>query len=146
MSKLNLTEKELSYLAGLIDGEGSIGCYKNGNNSIVIKLSFGHTSKLLLDWFTVKLSDFGNVYWRESQRKNWKPAWHWVSQARKAEVILRATRKYLVIKGEQADLALAVLDATPKQLTLMTEERRNFYSFAMNKSKELNAKGINLSN
>ena len=106
----------LGYLAGLIDGEGTIGIKtqfargssKNPSHSIVV--SVVNTDARLMLWLGEVVG--GRVYGPRADKRNTarghKPRWDWTIFGGNAERLLIAIRPYLVIKGEQADLAIGM--------------------------------------
>ena len=105
---------KLPYLAGIIDGEGCIyvrvgkigGRRRTRQYQIVLTIT--NTSKKLAMWLKNEF-DCGNVnvFPREGNRR---PAWlaHWSTQC--AANILRRVLSYLVIKKNQAKLAIKLAD------------------------------------
>lgn len=107
-----------AYLAALIDGEGTISI---GGHSAKLKsgelrprfdlqINVANTDIRLMKWLT---SVFGFNYYTLSQNKNIrsrKPCYQWKVSGRKSqEQFLLAVIPYLVMKKEQAKLALEFL-------------------------------------
>lgn len=97
---------EWSYLAGIVDGEGSFYvCYDKRNDNYFLEMSVANTARSLIDWLkehfggTERLSG-------QSRRKGCPSQWAWVVRGRKAEPIILRIFPCLVIKRRQADLAL----------------------------------------
>ncbi len=89
-----------AYVAGIIDGEGSI--YSRRRNP---HLSVGNTSRALIDELA-KLG--GYVHNRKPGRSlGTKPGWDWVVCGETAAIILSTCLPYLLIKR---DLAISVLE------------------------------------
>lgn len=100
-------EAELAYLAGIVDGEGSIFIAKNSarlQGSYTLRLSVTSTDRVLIDWIHARFG--GNTC---SQRKpnRWSPAYHWRLSGPHAKQLLEAIGPYLVIKRVKADWAIA---------------------------------------
>jgi hypothetical protein len=96
------TNEEWAYLAGIVDGEGSIGLYINSNGHQPT-ISVGQKREILIDWILerfpgtkVVLENYGIYRWTTSARKHLIP-------------ILEGIRPYLVMKGPQADIVLEYL-------------------------------------
>ena len=108
------TETEISYLAGIIDGEGYIGIdssYKRKNkpHNYQVRIGIANTNIKLLNW--VK-SIFGGWVGKKGKPKksNHKQSYEWRLQAKKAEEIIKMIYPYLIIKKEQATIALKFRD------------------------------------
>lgn len=110
----NLTVAQAAYIAGLIDGEGSI-YVKRCRKWLQAIISIGNTDRRCLD-FCYEVLQAGNVKFWQPSRKNRrpirsnKPLYSWYVGSR-AEVlgIIKAIYPYLQIKKEQADAVLELL-------------------------------------
>src|ERR1019366_7280555 len=119
---LKMSDKAMyGYAAGLVDGEGTItvcrseydSVVKNRNNKVYhhigfhVKVSIKNTDERLMKWLQ---SRFGGEYYTDesSLKKNptWKPSFVWHHAAKDKEPFLLAILPYLIIKKEQAILAL----------------------------------------
>lgn len=94
-----------AWAAGIVDGEGCIYLisYKNRrtNKAKYLRLVVGNIDPRML----VKLRElFGGTV--RSQKSSTRPMWIWSICCRQAEVAIRAILPWLVIKREQADVAL----------------------------------------
>ena len=99
----NLTEVEKAYIAGLIDGEGSIymkrnkGCYG-------IELSITLTSRKLIDWLNQRFSAHVIPHKEDPEHKQ---AWKWNTCSQKvAPKFLKLILPYLILKRKQALLLI----------------------------------------
>jgi hypothetical protein len=115
---------KLAYLAGIIDGEGSICAYKTypaGYNRYVnpsyrCVLSICNTRKELLDWIDENFSNLNSgqkKYERTIFKKNCrkdakikKYIYEWVVQGHRLADVLTQVFPYLVLKKRQAELAI----------------------------------------
>lgn len=100
----------LGYLAGLIDGEGTITIgtvvsRSSGLLSHMLTLGINGTEQKLMHWLS---SNVGGAVHSRSRggQPHWKPLHYWKVNAVNAAAVLTAVRPLLVIKGEQADVAL----------------------------------------
>ena len=98
----------LSYLAGIIDGEGSISISKmrtqSGNTSHRMVLCVSNTNDKMIDWLYEKFG--GSVCYRPPVGCRKKDCWAWSLQGREAEELLRVVRDYSICKREEIDVAL----------------------------------------
>lgn len=106
MEKLN--SNKWSYLAGLVDGEGTI-CIsqsqnKNGTTIFNIYLKVANTSLVLMQWL---ISNFGGQYHVSHAREGCKIQYAWSPKGKtnRKEVLLNIL-PFLVIKRAQAIIAL----------------------------------------
>jgi hypothetical protein len=118
-----LEEKEqLAYLAGLIDGEGSIIIHRyksqypknrgNGRKSypdktprFVVDVTISMTDKSTVNW--IKTFFGGHVAVRQDRRKpTYRTIYRWGLRANKAVALTKKVRPYLITKARQADLII----------------------------------------
>ena len=106
-----------SYLAGLIDGEGCISIVRSLRSktdgrthyyNYVLQLDVFNSSTKLMKWL---VQYFGGVYYTRDRSSDWKNASNWrpKGRANRREVLL-GVLPYLVVKREQAIIALKYLD------------------------------------
>lgn len=140
-----MTSEELSYLAGIIDGEGSIGLYKttsspNDRHSISLRLQIANTSRPMLDWVLSK-TGIGSIRNKEACSLTRRQAWVWSATSKQAVEIIRQIRPYLIIKAPQADVVIALWELERslgvKQGTKPSPELQAFRFQAAIKVKEL---------
>ena len=102
---------KLAYLAGLIDGEGCIGIAatfdKRSSRSRAYfgRLYVSNTDIRLMAWLQEHCGGRVNAMPRKSQ-PTWKTGYKWELQGANAELVLRATLPYLVLKRRQAETLL----------------------------------------
>lgn len=111
-----MKERHWSYLAGLIDGEGTIQINKT-KKSFSIRVKIGNTDVRIMHWL---IEHFGGVYYTETRSsEKHRVLYQWrIKGSKNTENLLLGLLPYLVIKGEQAKIALRYLGATT------TEERQ----------------------
>jgi|SRR3990172_5298428 len=100
----DLTIPQAAYMAGLIDGEGSIMIYRRGKGA-AMRVTVANTSRVLLDWCS-ETCGVGNIVTTKPKREQHKPGGMWLVNSQAAASLLQQIRPYLVIKAKQADLAL----------------------------------------
>ena len=100
---------ELSYLAGLIDGEGCISIVKTTVDKDLksprfrLRLTITNTNKALMDWLASLgwcILDKGN------KNPRWKNCWQAVLNDRRAANLIRELKPLFRVKGDEADVAL----------------------------------------
>lgn len=104
----------LAYVAGLIDGDGSVGvaCQKRGSQqdrwSYYASVTIGMTEpgKPILEWIHQEWG--GSLHPHKVAGERECPAWQWRVSGDKAVAILRMLLPHLKLKAPQARLALEV--------------------------------------
>jgi hypothetical protein len=105
------TEPERAYLAGLIDGEGSIfATFRESDQCTTVRVNICNTDARLIDWVAARWRGRQSVTDRVKYEQ--KPIHRWDADGSNAVEILRAALPYLVIKREQADLAFQLIATT----------------------------------
>lgn len=100
---IKLTETQKAYIAGVIDGEGCICLYKS-NSRHILCVSFTSTDKRLIAYLS-KLLDWNFAYTKPKNRI-WKTSYRLQAMDSRSERALKDILPYLIIKREQAELAL----------------------------------------
>ena len=101
-----LTNTDLAYLAGIIDGEGSIGIYARakGSSNYFLKLMIANTSEPLIKWIRTRFG--GATVFTRYDNPAHRPTWNITIYQQHVADVLRACRPYMVAKADQADLAI----------------------------------------
>jgi hypothetical protein len=108
------TEREivLAYLAGFVDGEGSICVISESKaRPYVPKLAVTNTNVDVLEMFN---DAFGHgktrirIWEKESRKENWKPCYIWSVTKRRAAEVIKELYPFLRLKKKQADIALRI--------------------------------------
>ena len=129
-----------SYLAAIIDGEGTIAINKHNkpgragvNQSYAVEMTVVNTDKRLMDFL---IKNFGGQYYtRPSRDPRHKPAMAWrPTGAKNRKLLLLGVLPYMLLKAEQAKLALLYLEL---HYTKDNATREILYL----QSRELNRKG-----
>lgn len=109
MIYLDLTETEKAYLAGLFDGEGSIGLYTRKDRICTPDFRITN-SDFRLGWWIRKKLPFGSF--KIYDRPNRKTMWEWEIRGRKqVRLVCDVIKPYLIVKLDQVTLLLDLLDA-----------------------------------
>lgn len=104
---MDLKETEKAYLAGLFDGEGSVGYY---NGCVYITIT--NTDAAVFSWIR-SITSIGIIKSRSRVGSLGKrPTWEWsVRNKQDGRVVLEAMRPFLIIKASQVDLLFSLWDA-----------------------------------
>jgi len=105
-SALALQPTDAAYLAGIIDGEGSIMVLSK-RDTCIIKISVANTFVGLIEWLT-EVTGIGSVVMTARASEKHKTGYHWQCYSEAAESLLKQILPYLRIKRAQAELALSV--------------------------------------
>jgi hypothetical protein len=128
-----MKETEKAYIAGLIDGEGTISISHNnsqGSDAYSIVLRIYNSDKRMIDWVE-NVTGYGNVREEKMRKDNWnrpniKPMYKWAIYANNIRKLLPEIEKYLVIKKEQSQIMQEFLDLTNHfKGKHLTDEHRN---------------------
>ena len=108
-----MDECKLAYMAGLIDGEGSIsigkarmwGAQKHDTYKLVLQVYMSTEEPLntIAEWFGGKVEILKIQHGRWGQTR---PGRQWRANGRKAIDVMELVRPYLILKRPQADLAI----------------------------------------
>jgi len=134
-----------AYLAGIIDGEGTISlCNLDYSQSYgtgyIGTLQVASTNKQLTEW--IKKNCGGRI--KIDTRKaglNHKPGHHWIALACDTCYILEQVMPYLIIKKKHAKILIAYRKTVQnnRQVTVSTRKKRDSM---VTQLKKLNKKGI----
>ena len=113
-----MTSEQLSYIAGLVDGEGTITIQKRKSKGCINPSFMGYvkifnTDKRMVDW-VLKVIGQGsvNTYTTSGGRK---PIHQWAINDRQAEEFLYKIYPFLVIKKEQSEIYFKFRKSFKKQ-------------------------------
>ncbi len=145
--KINiLSDVDAAYIAGLVDGEGSIALKRSGewnkNRTLTYRLSVTITNTFpgIMGWIALKVG-YGAIY-KQKTRNNWKDAWHWQINGRRAMDLLKQLYPYLKIKKLQVEVALVFGETVPQLGGVkLSEKVLNFRQELKNRMTALNKKG-----
>lgn len=111
----SLSSSDLAYAAGLFDGEGHICIYystsgrtKKSYPRYGLRVQIGQTEIAAIKWMH---ETFGGNVTRSRHKISYKSGnherWNWTVATGRAAQFLRATRPFLKLKGDEADIAIA---------------------------------------
>lgn len=129
-----LSEAELGYIAGLIDGEGCIGIHKHSDNRGKSRLHYLYLIVSNNDPKCCKFlrGKFGGWITKRQQKSTWNPNYKWGVRSRRAREILELVLPYLRLKQEQAVLGIEFDDAKQRyHLTDAEWQKRERYYLRM---------------
>lgn len=114
---IKLSEAEKGYIAGMIDGEGSIMLQKASNYSTIVVVIY-NSQESLMNWLHGRLQ--GYVHINRSPKGTFaynKPRCMWRLTSTRCYELLRLVYPYLVLKRRQAELAMRNYQLVQKQKT-----------------------------
>jgi hypothetical protein len=101
------SQTDLAYLAGFIDGEGTICIFGyHGRRHSALRVAAYNTNRDVLDW--IALTFGGRVYAVKRRPSNRRQSFVWQISARPAVAIIDACMPYFRIKAQQAKLFVEV--------------------------------------
>ena len=115
---LKLTDAQAAYIAGLVDGEGSLSADKSKRNVYALKLTVTNTHRPVL----IMLMELagGSVRTARHAGGMLRPLHRYVVAGRRMEALLLRIMPYMIIKKHQADLIMEYVDtigATNKRVS-----------------------------
>lgn len=102
---LSTEEKVLAYTAGLFDGKGCI-LIQRVKNTFSLHVRVTSTDRPIVDWMHDHFGGCVGIQAPNRNIKNCRPCWYWNIQSKAASLFLARIEPLLVIKREQAKLAL----------------------------------------
>jgi hypothetical protein len=110
-----LTPTQCAYIAGIIDGEGTITVSRKSDHKGMKRgycfrpyVSVSNTNKLLLVWLQ-QTTGLGRLYKYASCKPRCKQAWQWQLWSNQAGQLLTAVLPHLLVKSGQAELLLGFI-------------------------------------
>lgn len=102
-----MNEKQIIYLAGIMDGEGTfyIGQEKRNPKGFNSRILVVNTDSRLINWLH---KTFGGLVYERTSAKNphWKIKYEWITQKIQILPICEAILPYLICKKEQAEIMI----------------------------------------
>lgn len=144
------TEAELGYLAGLLDGEGSIyiGSRKEGKYiNYNARFQIVNTNFEVMNWVKNKFGGLTFIRERSKKNKKWKDSMEWFTTVKELDYLLIKLMPYLIIKKPHALImqefrkTFTGISGGKRLAPEIRSKRKNLYE----KLKKLNRRGPNLS-
>ncbi len=148
----NLSLADAAYLAGLIDGEGSIAVSRTNTNASAkaCKRGFAYRSSVtitmtdlpVLEWVK-RTAGVGNICVKKARSQNHKQAWSWTAWSNEAALLLAQILPYLRVKAQQAENLIEFQGAMRRPGSKgLSDEEWAFREAHYNKSQCLNQRGM----
>lgn len=138
------TSETLAYMAGILDGEGSIAiekmspCKARNYHYFTPRMCIINTSKTLMEWL---VNTFGGKYDARKKVEGHRTCYRWHIFGEELEKVTRAVLKYMKIKKDLAQLVLEFRDTVQTAKQRVPEEIRNKREALYKRSRERNTVG-----
>jgi hypothetical protein len=130
-----MTDIDIGYFAGFLDGEGTINVLIDSNANVTIQVWLVNTCRAPLDraleLFGGTLKDY------PAKKVNCKPMHKWWIIGRNALPFLEAVQPYLLIKREQVRLALEIVRTLRDKTEARTETPNQVKLFRVRIAQEI---------
>lgn len=148
LDQADKSEASIAYLAGIIDGEGTIYIrskrLSTGNMWLGAGLKVASTSIQWLHDLRARWGNVGGMYYRakcgHSYECNCSPRVEWTMSGDVAREVIRLIRPYLGIKHEQADIVLSLPRSAGTGHKFSVEDKKTLAESKL-KVMELNRRG-----
>lgn len=141
-----LSEVDKAYLAGIMDGEGSISISRKTDPTMKSGFSFrpcieiSNTDKPLMDWIA-STTGLGAIRLYVDHNPKHRPAYKWSLWSNQANQFLNAIRPYLITKRERADIVIEFIKAHSGGKAYLTTEQIASQTAIYDQMKALNKRG-----
>ncbi len=144
-----LSEAELAYMAGIVDGEGTIGVFREitpkrkAEFRYRAALEVSNTDEDVIDWLQVKFGGYTNcTNERTAREKGHKLMYKWHCKVSDIGSLLKTLMPYLRIKKANAATVLQFIKIQPGPGKRTFHLQDEFYGYWA-ECKKLNARGRN---
>jgi hypothetical protein len=135
-----LQATELAYIAGVIDGEGTIGIYRQRATQYQMKVCISNSSWPLLEWIRERVG--GALVLVAKETPTHRQGWQLVVSQYQAAPLPLACREYLQLKRPQAELALSYMnDYSPAARGGVTDHQITRRQWYWDETRKLNRRG-----
>ena len=138
---VTLTDAEAAYIAGFVDGEGTINVLVAKANSgtskrYIVEMSIGQIDPRPLIFIKEKIGGTLCLA-RENKQKNQKPIWFYCIQGVAFDDAIHSIYKFLILKKDKADIAIQMrnLLRNNKKGGKLTNDETNFRLSLVTKAK-----------
>lgn len=112
---LDCREKRLAYIAGVIDGEGTVSVRLN-NGYMAAYVSVSNTSQELIEYLSQSFAGSTGTYNSSNEPKYYSQIYRWgINKVQDIQSFLRLVQPYLVVKRLHAELTLKFIQASLDQ-------------------------------
>ena len=118
-----LDETRLAYLAGIVDGEGTINARMNKSGSMDLSFSVANTDMTLILWIVEHFGGQAMPVNQSNPNPKHKPVWRVWWRRKDAVVLLERLMPYLLIKARRAALFIELNAMMTNKRRLTAEER-----------------------
>ncbi len=143
-----MTETEKAYIAGFVDGEGSIGIDiikskgKTVPHTFKVRVIVTNSNFSVMEWIKT-VTGYGCAYkYKKSYKENWKKVHRWQVVSGKARQFIGDIYPYLKVKKSIADVVLS-LETSGRGMRgndAIQYYKKQFSVY--NKAKKLNRRGL----
>ncbi len=138
-----LSETEKAYLAGIIDGEGSVMIRQRGKRVFFLIVVVDNTNQTCID-YCKRVTGMGSAQLSRDIGGNTKRQYRWLVSSRHAEELLEAIYPYSIIKRPQIEVALEFRKTyrpTARKQSPLTRQEIRARELLRKKMKRLNRRG-----
>jgi len=140
LSEMKLTNLEIGYIAGIIDGEGTIGlCYNKTEDIIDGHILVSNTSTELMNWLKTTLK-IGRIRRKSGKKEKLRKKvcyLYYITRISEMEKLLELIKGFLIIKKEQAKLMLKFCEIKKnKERFLLRDDKGKIVGFKHNPPEE----------
>jgi len=139
-----LTEVEKAYIAGIVDGEGTIGLWRHYKNETATpNVTIANNSLSLLQWIKSKAG--GNICSKKKRQAHHDNSYALSIKQDRAINFLNEIKGYLIIKKQQAELITGEYKVVTHRAGKYTPEMLVKKEALVAKIRELNQRQMNVS-
>ncbi|MDE1921318.1 MAG: LAGLIDADG family homing endonuclease [Candidatus Omnitrophica bacterium] len=139
-----MDEVEKAYIAGIVDGEGTIGLWRHHRNEThTPNVTVANNSLTLLQWIKSKAG--GGIVSKKKRQAHHNDSYAWSVRQDHAISFLNEIKRYLIIKRQQAELITGEYKAVTHRAGKYTPEMLMKKEALVAKIRKLNQRQMNVS-